>query len=36
MGSRYNKLMDNSAVRVAINVAGFVVWLAVSYALLKI
>ena len=36
MGPEYNKLMDNMAFRVSMNVAVFVVWLAAAFALLKL
>ncbi len=36
MGPEYNRLMDNMAFRVALNVAGFAVWLATAVTLLKL
>lgn len=36
MGPEYNKLMDNMAFRVSMNLAVFAVWLAVAFALLKL
>jgi len=36
MGPEYNKLMDNMAFRVALNVAVFAVWLAAAFTLLKL
>ena len=36
MGAKYNKLMDSFTIRIAINIAVFGAWLAVSYALLKL
>ncbi len=35
MDAKYNWLMDNLAVRVAINVAVFSAWLAAAYVLLR-
>jgi hypothetical protein len=35
MGPRYNKLMDNVAFRLALNVSGFALWLVTAVALLK-
>jgi hypothetical protein len=35
MDARYNWLMDNVALRVAINIAAFSVWLVAGYMLLK-
>jgi hypothetical protein len=36
MGPEYNRLMDNMAFRVALNVAAFAVWLAAAVTLLKL
>ena len=36
MGPEYNKLMDNMAFRVSLNVAMFGVWLVAAFALLKL
>jgi hypothetical protein len=35
MDAKFNWLMDSMAARVAINLAAFVAWLALSYALLS-
>ena len=35
MDAKYNWLMDNFPVRVAINLAAFAAWVAASYMLLK-
>jgi hypothetical protein len=35
MGPKYNKLMDNVAFRLALNVSGFALWLVTAVALLK-
>jgi len=35
MSGKYNKIVDNLAVRVALNVAGFALWLVASVALLR-
>jgi hypothetical protein len=35
MDAKYNWVMDNFGVRVAINIAVFTAWLVASYALLK-
>ena len=36
MGPEYNKLMDNMAFRVSLNLAMFAVWVAAAFALLKL
>ncbi len=36
MGPEYNKLMDNMAFRVALNLAFFALWVATAFTLLKI
>ncbi len=36
MGPEYNRLMDNMAFRVALNVAGFALWFVAAVALLKL
>ncbi len=36
MGPEYNKLMDNMAFRVSLNVALFAVWLMAAFTLLKL
>ena len=36
MGPEYNKLMDNMAFRVSLNLALFAVWLVAAFALLKL
>ena len=36
MGPKYNKLMDNMAFRVSLNVAAFALWLVAAFALLKL
>ena len=36
MGPEYNKLMDNMAFRVSMNLTVFAVWLAAAFALLKL
>jgi len=36
MGPEYNKLMDNMAFRLSLNVAIFAVWAAAAFALLKL
>jgi len=36
MGPEYNKLMDNMAFRISLNMALFAVWAAVAFALLKL
>ncbi len=35
MSGKYNKIVDNIGVRVALNTAGFVLWLVASLALLR-
>ncbi len=35
MSGKYNKIIDNFAVRVALNTAGFVLWFVASFALLR-
>lgn len=35
MDSKYNWIIDNPYVRIAINVAGFAVWLVAAIALLS-
>jgi hypothetical protein len=35
MDAKWNAVVDNAAVRIAMVVAGFGVWLAVSYGLLS-
>jgi hypothetical protein len=35
MDARYNWVMDNVALRVAINIAAFTAWLVAGYMLLK-
>jgi hypothetical protein len=34
MDAKYNWIIDNPYIRIALNVAGFVVWLAAAVALL--
>jgi len=36
MGPEYNKLMDNMAFRISLNLALFAVWVAAAFALLKL
>ncbi len=36
MSAKYNKIVDNFGVRVAMNTAGFVLWLAASFVLLRL
>ena len=36
MGPEYNKLMDNMAFRISLNMALFAVWVAVAFALFKL
>ncbi len=36
MGPEYNRLMDNVAFRLALNVAGFALWFAAAVTLLKL
>jgi len=36
MSPKYNKLMDNMAFRLALNVAGFALWLATAVTLLRL
>ena len=36
MGPEYNKLMDNMAFRLSLNVAMFALWLAAAFAVLKL
>jgi hypothetical protein len=36
MGPRYNKLMDNVAFRLALNIGGFALWLVTAVTLLKL
>jgi hypothetical protein len=36
MGPEYNKLMDNMAFRVLMNLGVFAVWLAAAFVLLKL
>ncbi len=36
MGPEYNKLMDNMAFRVSLNVVLFAVWLMAAFTLLKL
>ena len=36
MGPEYNKLMDNMAFRLSLNVAIFAVWATAAFALLKL
>jgi len=35
MSAKYNRFVDNFGVRVALNTAGFVLWLVASMALLR-
>ena len=35
MSAKYNRIVDNLGVRVALNTAGFVLWLVASFALLR-
>lgn len=35
MDSKYNWIIDNTGIRIAINIALFVAWLAAAYGLLK-
>lgn len=35
MNAKYNWIIDNSGVRIALNVAGFGAWLSLVIALLK-
>ncbi len=36
MGPEYNKLMDNMAFRISLNLAMFALWLAAAFMLLKL
>jgi len=36
MGPNYNKLMDNVAFRLALNISGFALWLITAVTLLKV
>ena len=36
MGPKYNKLMDNLAFRLSLNITGFALWLAAAVTLLKL
>ena len=36
MGPEYNKLMDNMAFRISLNMALFAVWVVAAFALLKL
>jgi hypothetical protein len=36
MGPEYNKLMDNMAFRVSLNLAMFAMWLLAAFALLRL
>jgi len=36
MDAKYNKLMDNLAFRLALNVSGFALWLVAAVAFLKV
>ena len=36
MSGKYNKIVDNFAVRVALNTVGFALWLVASVALLRV
>jgi len=36
MGPEYNKLMDNMAFRISLNMAVFAVWVVAAFALLKL
>jgi hypothetical protein len=36
MGPEYNKLMDNMAFRISLNLALFAVWLVAAFSLLKL
>ncbi len=36
MGPEYNKLMDNMAFRISLNLTLFAVWLMAAFALLKL
>ena len=36
MDANYNRLIDNSAIRMALNTAAFAVWLAMAVGLLEL
>jgi len=36
MDAKYNWIIDNPFIRIAMNVAGFAVWLVAAFALLKV